>query len=361
MSSSSRRVGTERGSVTRAQFLGGAGRTFGAIVIGGSAAAEFVAGCGGSAPGASTGTAGKSTAVKVQESWVNNVEFSGIYVAAKKGYFSDAGLNVSVTPGGTTVDPRNVVANGAALIGTVAVGTDEVLAVSQSAPIKAFAAQFQQNPGCLMVKANAGINSVKDLEGKSIGIQNPARQQIQAILSHNHMNPAAVKLVTVGNDPTPFAVGKVDAFTAFAFNEPIALAQKGIQTKCFSFSQIGLPAYGDVFIAQTSTIQKQASMLAAFVQGVRKGWEYAISHPDEVVKLTLSDYGRDQDPKQQAAQMKVQIPMLQSAATKAHGLLWMDRAVWQSSVDFMKSANLIKKPVTVDDVMTQDILDRAGR
>lgn len=358
-------INTERGNMTRARFLGNAGRSLGAIVIGGAAAAEFVAGCGGSSSKASLGSGGKSgkstSTVKFQESWLNNVEFAGIYAAAKQGYFADAGINVNVMPGGTTVDPRSVVANGAALIGSVAEGTDVVLAIAQGAPIKAIAAQYQQNPGCLMVKANSGITSVADLKGKSIGLQNDARQQVDAILSHNNLSPGDVNLVTVGNDTTPFVLGKVDAYTAFAFDEPIALAEKGIKTSCMSYSKIGLPAYGDVYIAQTSTIEKEASMLAGFVHAAQRGWQYAIDNSHEVVAMTLADFGKGQAPKQQAAQMQVEIPMLQSEATKAHGLLWMTSDVWQSSLSFMSQAKLIKKPVSVSDVMTQEILNRAGK
>jgi ABC-type nitrate/sulfonate/bicarbonate transport system substrate-binding protein len=212
-----------------------------------------------------------------------------------------------------------------------------------------------------MVKANSGITSVADLKGKSIGLQNDARQQVQAILSHNKLAPGSVDLVTVGDDPTPFVLGKVDAFTAFAFDEPIALAEKGVKTNCLSYSKIGLPAYGDVYIAQTSTIEKEASMLASFVHAARRGWEYAIKNAHEVVQMTLADYGKDQAPKQQAAQMQVEIPMLQSPETNANGLLWMTTDVWQSSLSFMNQAKLIKKPVAVDDVMTQEILNRAGK
>lgn len=343
--------------ITRSQFLGGGARAVGAAVIGGSALGDLLGAAG--AAQARTRVVGKNASkVKFQESWLNNVEFAGVYVAVKKGYFRDAGLDVDIIPGGTTVDPRNSVANGAATFGSVAVGTDEVLAVSQGADIKAIAAQFQKNPGCLMVHAGSGINSIKDLKGKTIGIQNAARQQVAAILQHNGLSQNDVKLAIVGYDPTPFAVGKVDAYTAFAFNEPIALAQKGIKTKCFSFSDIGLPAYGDVLIAQRSTIAKDPSLLVAFIGAVQRGWKYTIAHPDEVTRLTLHDFAKDQNAKQQRAQMKVELPMLGSHVTRAHGLLWMDRQVWQQSIDFMQRAKLLKKPVTVDDVMTNEILAR---
>jgi len=86
----------------------------------------------------------------------------------------------------------------------------------------------------------------------------------------------------------------------------------------------------------------------------------ATLEPDEATQLTLDGFAKDQNSKQQRAQMTVEIPMLHSEATKSHGLLWMDKTVWQQSIDFMSTAKLLTKPVSVDDVMTNDILDRVG-
>lgn len=348
--------GTAR--MTRTAFLGKGARAAGAVTLGG-AALGGVLGEAVPARAAVRRLAGKASTVTFQESWLSNVEFAGVYAAVKKGYFADEGISVKISSGGPTIDSRSVVANGAQLIGSVAEGTDVVLAISQGADLQAFGAQYQENPGCLMVHANAGINSVKDLKGKTIGIQNQARQQIQAILRHNGLSDDAVKLQIVGYDPTPFALKRVDAYTAFAFNEPIALGLKGIKTKCFSFSDIGLPAYGDVYVARKSTVQKQASLLAAFISATRRGWAYTIAHPAEVTHLTMKEFAKDQEAKQQNAQMKVEVPMLSSKATKQHGLLWMDKSVWQQSISFMEHAKLLKKPVSVGTVMTDSILARA--
>ena len=362
--------------LTRRQFLGNTAKAA-AVVTLGSGLSVILEACGvgaSSAPkassGGATGTAGPTTAVaasagpltsvKFQQSWLLDVEFAGLYAAIEKGFFKNYGLDVTPVPGGVSVDPRTLVSAGTDLLGSVSEGTDEVLGISNGADYKAIAAVYQQNPGCLMVKANSGINSVKDLVGKSIGIQNPARQQILAILSYNNINPSQVSLVTVGSDPSVFAAGKVDAWMAFAFNEPVAMALQGIQTKCFSYSEIGLPAYGDAIIAKNSTIQQQPDLLAKFVKGLQQGWQYTIDHTDEMLQFSLKDYAKQADAKQQTDQIKVEIPMLTSSDTQAHGLLWMDTNVWQKTIDFMSNAKLLGKAVTVDDVMTMDILNRAA-
>ena len=48
--------------------------------------------------------------VVVQMKWLPQAQFAGYYVAAAKGYYKDAGLDVTIKPGGTDVSPVQVLA-----------------------------------------------------------------------------------------------------------------------------------------------------------------------------------------------------------------------------------------------------------
>ena len=52
--------------------------------------------------------------VTVQLKWVPQAQFAGYYVAAAKGFYKDAGLDVTIKPGGPDIAPTQVLAaNGA--------------------------------------------------------------------------------------------------------------------------------------------------------------------------------------------------------------------------------------------------------
>jgi hypothetical protein len=91
----------------------------------------------------------------------------------------------------------------------------------------------------------------------------------------------------------------------------------------------------------------------------QEGWAYAIANPTEAVAITLDDYPSGQVKEQQELQMKAQLPMLENAETKAHGLLWVSTIVMQAALNAQFSSGSLKKRLTVNDVMTQEILDRA--
>src|ERR1700741_5209597 len=52
--------------------------------------------------------------VTIQLKWVTQAQFAGYYVAKAKGYYKDAGLDVTINPGGPDVAPPQVIAGGGA-------------------------------------------------------------------------------------------------------------------------------------------------------------------------------------------------------------------------------------------------------
>lgn len=342
-------------AVDRRSFLSGSGKAFLAVGLA-SVGSKFASGM----HSADTLAKASTKNIKLQESYINNVEFAGYYVAAKKGFYRKYGLTVDLLSGGTTTDPRTIVADGGAQIGIVSETSDVLIGVAEGVPYKCIGAAFQSNPGCLMVLGSSKIHKVKDLEGKTIGIQDNARQQVLGILKANKVPASKVNILVVGTDPQSLVEGKVDAYTAFAFNEPIALKMKGVATRCYSFSNIGLAGYGDNVIAMNHTIKSTAETLARFMRASQEGWAYAIAHPEEAVSITLKDYPSDQTPKQQKLQMQVQVPMVKSATTKHHGLLSIDRSVWSEAIKAAKESKALAKPVSVEESLTQQILQRAA-
>ena len=52
--------------------------------------------------------------VTLQLKWVTEPQFAGYYVAKDKGFYKEAGLNVTIKPGGPNIAPEQVLAGGGA-------------------------------------------------------------------------------------------------------------------------------------------------------------------------------------------------------------------------------------------------------
>jgi len=59
-------------------------------------------------------TAQAADKVTLQLKWVTQAQFAGYYVAKDKGFYKEAGLDVTIKPGGPDVAPPQVIAGGGA-------------------------------------------------------------------------------------------------------------------------------------------------------------------------------------------------------------------------------------------------------
>ena len=64
--------------------------------------------------GLSLTTAQAADPVTIQLKWVAQAQFAGYFVAKEKGFYKEAGLDVTIKPGGPDVAPPQVIAGGGA-------------------------------------------------------------------------------------------------------------------------------------------------------------------------------------------------------------------------------------------------------
>src|ERR1700726_5259868 len=61
-----------------------------------------------------SGTADAADKLVLQSKWLPQVHFAGYYVARDKAFYRQAGLEVTILPGGPDIDPSQVLASGKA-------------------------------------------------------------------------------------------------------------------------------------------------------------------------------------------------------------------------------------------------------
>ena len=173
---------------------------------------------------ASTGSAALPN-VSMQLLWIDNVQFAGEFVAESRGYYRDAGVNVTLLPGGTTITPDPIVASGKALVG-ISSPSLTGSAVAAGAALKIVGAQYQKNPDVIMSLASRPIRNLKDIVGKRVGVQANIRSVWNAFLAVNHLQGKVVT-VPVQDDPSLVVSGDIDGFLGFYTNEAVTLEVKG--------------------------------------------------------------------------------------------------------------------------------------
>ena len=107
--------------------------------------------------------------VTIQLKWLPQAQFAGYYVAQSKGYYKDAGLDVTIKPGGPDIAPTQVIAGKQADI--VVDWMPSALAAREAGvPLVNVAQVFNQSGLMLTCKKSSGVSTPKDLKGKTLGV-----------------------------------------------------------------------------------------------------------------------------------------------------------------------------------------------
>lgn len=317
--------------MSRRRFLSRSLLTVGGVA-GAAAFSDLVAACGGSSSTKSSSPSGSSSAaagtgtVGVQLSWIKNVEFAGSYIADSKGYYTANGITANLIAGGPTASIEPTVVSGKALVG---INTPDATAaaVDKGAKLKIIASMYQKSPFAMMSLASSPINSPQDLYGKKIGVQAANEPIWKTFLKANNLDPSKITKVPVQFDPTPLAQKQVDGWLSYVTNEPNLLKVKGVATHTFLFNDYNYPVFTNTYFVTEQTLQdaNARARVVNFLRGDIRGWQDSVKDPGLGATLTVNTYGKSLglDVPEQTLESAAANQLIESADTKAHGLLWM--------------------------------------
>lgn len=296
-----------------------------------------------------------TTKVTFALNWIKNVEFGGLWMAQKNGWWTQAGLDVSARGYDFTNDPVLLVGAGKYMFGFQD-GASLVIARSHGIPVKAIWASGQRSPFAFITMPKSGIKTVKDFKGKRIGYQAHELYVLQTMLNHEGMTLADVKPVVVQFDPTVLVAGKVDAYLAYLTNEPIELKLKyNLDVNIIKASDYGYDFYSDVLFTTDSMIKTQPDLVKKVVSVMHRGWLYAIAHPQEVASYVVPKLDSQDSVKQQTQEMQELAPMASSAGA-AVGSMTQPR--WENGIGLLLKYKQIKATIPTASVFTTSFLPK---
>ncbi|MEZ6120574.1 MAG: ABC transporter substrate-binding protein [Pirellulaceae bacterium] len=127
------------------------------------------AGCSSKKPSVPQSVDGKIQ-VEIALNWIPDAQHGGFYAAQALGFFEDAGLEVTLTPGGPNSPVLQKVADAQTPIFGVA-NADQVLTGREvGMPIRAVLAAMQDSPRCIIVRNSSGITSLHDLKNVTLAV-----------------------------------------------------------------------------------------------------------------------------------------------------------------------------------------------
>jgi ABC-type nitrate/sulfonate/bicarbonate transport system substrate-binding protein len=309
----------------------------------------FVAGSTAFAGGLALGRFGAASAAiqgtkaTLQMGWIANVENAGEFVAAEKGYYTDAGVDLELVPGGPGISVEPLVVAGTALVG-LSQPDNVARAREQGAKLKVVATTFQRNPAAVMSLASNPIPTPQDLVGKKLGIQQSGVPIYDAFFASIDIDPKSIEYVPVQFDPAPLVSGEVDAFVSFQTNQPIQLATQGIETVTFLLADYGFNLFTDSFIVSEDSLadEDKRATIVKILDATFRGWKDAIVDPEMAAQLVVEKYGKslNLDLESQILTLKEQIPLIVTDETQQNGLGTMSDAAIQTNIETLARSGI---------------------
>jgi len=295
--------------------------------------------------------------------YIPSVQFAPFYLADQAGYYGDAGLSVEFQ---NKIDPDliTLVGQGAIDIG-IGDGTSVIPAVSQGIPVKYITTVYGQYPDVVFAKASSGIKTAADLKGKRIGT--PGRYgsgwiMLQALLGSAGLTTNDVTIVEYPDYTQRAAVaqGAVDAATGFSNNEPVQLELDGTKTVVLHVDAI-TPLPGPGLISATKTLADKHDAVARFVAATLRAMNAIRLNPSVGLEAAIKAVpelasGREL----QTAVLNATILSWSGPIQAAKGLGVIDREGWARSIEYLTTLGLVPNPVTVDDLVLDDLIPVGG-
>lgn len=296
----------------------------------------LMAGC--AAPTAPTAPTSADPAVTFGLTYIPDVQFAPVYVAKEKGYFADAGIDVTLRHHGAQEALFGALASGKEDV--VFAGASEMLvARSTGTDVVNFATLYQKYPVVVIVGKDSPIKSLEDLNGKTIGMPGKYGENYFAFLALKARGIHATPQFIGYTQTAALSTGKVDAVLGYANNDAVSMSHAGFPVRTISLGDLPLISVGLGSMAQ----KVPASTQKALVDALQKGADFAAQHPQETLDIVtqyvpaLVDHAQRENAKNVLAQT---MTLYQGGEFGGQ-----DRQKWTKMTEFLEKSGILKNHI----------------
>jgi NitT/TauT family transport system substrate-binding protein len=236
--------------------------------------------------------------VTLQLKWVTQAQFAGYYVAKDKGFYKDAGLDVTIKPGGPDIGPVQVLAGGGADV-VVDWMADALQSREKGVAMVNIAQPFKHSGLELTCRADTGVKAPADLKNRTLGVwfygnEFPFLNWMGKLGLKTDGSPGGVKVLKQGFNVDPLIQKQADCISTMTYNEYLQVLDAGYkpdQLVVFKYEDQGVAVLEDGLYVMEDKLKDAAFVdkMARFVKASMKGWAWARDNSDAAAKIVLDN------------------------------------------------------------------------
>jgi NitT/TauT family transport system substrate-binding protein len=225
--------------------------------------------------------------IRLPVGYVPNVQFAPLYVAMQKGYFTQAGLDVTLDYSMET-DAVSLVGANQLQFGLVS-GEQVLLGRAQGLPIVYVMAWYQNYPVGVTSKTSQKIHTPADLKGKRIGIpmlSGASYIGLRALLAAGGLTEKDVSLDSIGfNQVEILSADRDDAVVTYFTNEPIVLKAQGVDVstlKLADYTQL----VSNGLLTNQATLDQHPDLVRKLAKALLQGIADTVANPEQAYQIS---------------------------------------------------------------------------
>ncbi|PYF01189.1 NitT/TauT family transport system substrate-binding protein [Rhodopseudomonas faecalis] len=204
--------------------------------------------------------------------WVAEAEHGGFFQALADGTYKRYGLDVTIVPGGPSVNNRTLLIAGKLDFFMCANTLQSFDAVANNVPVVTVAAMFQKDPQVLLAHPDSNVTKLADLKPMTLFISKEGiASYFQWLKSEHGFSAERVKPYTF--NPQPFLYDRNSAMQGYVTSEPFAIEkQAGFKPTVLLLADYGLSGYSTLIETRRELTETKPDLVQRFVDASVIGW-----------------------------------------------------------------------------------------
>lgn len=216
--------------------------------------------------------------------WSAQSQFAGYYAALEKGFYDEAGLDVSIVHPSNSYSSINMLKDGTTDFITCEL--IQAMMASDKGIRLVNLLQTTQHTTLVLISHEKNISKMSDLAGRRIGTWKVGFSEIPYIIDKEHK--LGVEWVKFINPLNIYISRAIDATLGKSYNEGILFSMSGITPgSILRFSEMGYDYPEDGLYVSEAFFKKNPNVCRKFAEASRKGWEWVRNNRKEAVDIVM--------------------------------------------------------------------------
>ena len=293
--------------------------------------------------------------------WVPTADHSPYFYAKEQGWYSRAGIDLSIEFGKGSALSAQKVGAGVSEFGVSDLATS-LVARSKGANLEGVMVVYANSPQGFYWLKSTGIAGPQDYPGKKIG--NPpgdaARIMWPAFARKAGIDPGSVTWVNVSPQAKIASLKShaIDVTTDFYNEHDLKVREFGSDLGFLAWRSIGLNPYGNALIVNGDYLAQHREAVRAFVQVTQRAFAACVKDVEPCLKALMSDVS-GLDLATQQNQWKRIKELMHDPTTETVALGAFDARRLKSDYELVKTYLGIERPFDIERTATNEFLDKS--